>query len=107
MFTQCYMYTNIQVLSKSVADTLRFFGDDATSETEVFAWNFDRFFDCLTVRSLTAWRAKRKPDLKPYNSPDDSRLKVFNYYLPYIPSISSISGLKMTSFPTLIIGNPL
>ena len=64
------MYTNIQVLSKSVADV---FGEDVTSETEVFAQNFDRLFDCLNVRSLTKWGAKRKPDLKPYNSPDDSR----------------------------------
>ena len=37
---------------------------------------FDRFFDCLNVRSLDEWRQKRKPDLKPYYSPNDERLKV-------------------------------
>lgn len=64
-----------------MADAFRFFGDEATSETEVFARNFDRFFDCMNVRSLTEWKVKRKPDLKPYTSPDDSRLKVRKYYL--------------------------
>ena len=76
MFNVTCLYNNIQFLSKSVADAFTFFGDDAMSETEVFAQKFDWFFDCLNVRSLTEWRAKRKPDLKPYNSPDDSRLNV-------------------------------
>lgn len=67
---------SIQVLSKSVADGLAYFGVDDTTETEVFVRNFDRFFDCLNVRSLSEWSTKRKDDLKPYTSPEDSRLKV-------------------------------
>ena len=59
-----------------MADAFAYFGDDLTTETEVFVCNFDRFFDCLNVRSLSEWRTKRKEDLKPYTSPDDNRLKV-------------------------------
>ncbi len=66
----------IQVLSKSVADALAYFGDESTTETENFIKMFDRFFDCLNVRSLSEWKSKLKPDLQPYTSPDDSRLKV-------------------------------
>ena len=66
----------IQVLSKSVADALAYFGDPSTSETEVFIRNFDRWFDCMNVRSLSEAKTKRKPDLEPYTSPDDSRFKV-------------------------------
>ena len=65
-----------QVLSKSVADALAYFGDPATKETEHFIRQFDRLFDCLNVRSLSEWSHKNKPDLKPYTSPDDSRLEV-------------------------------
>lgn len=65
-----------QVLSKSVADAFAYFGDDATTETETFVRNFDRFFDCLNVRSISEWKTKRKEDLKPYKTADDSRLKV-------------------------------
>ena len=61
-----------------MADAFRYFGDDETTETEVFARNFDRLFDCLNVRSLSEWKSKRKPDLKPYTTPDDSRLKVMH-----------------------------
>ncbi len=67
---------SLQVLSKSVADALAYFGNPATEETEKFCRIFDRFFDCLNVRSMKEWVTKRKPDLKPYTSPDDSGLKV-------------------------------
>lgn len=46
------------------------------TETENFIRIFDRFFDCLNVRALSEWKSKAKPDLKPYTSADDSRLKV-------------------------------
>lgn len=58
----------IQVLSKSVADAFAHFEDPATTETQIFVRNFDRMFDCLNVRSLSEWRKKKKPDLKPYTS---------------------------------------
>ena len=38
----------------------------------------DRFFDCMNVRSFSESHQKRKDDLKPYTSPEDSRLKVIH-----------------------------
>lgn len=74
--------THIQVLSKSVADAFAYYGDPTTTETERFVRNFDRLFDYLNVRSLTDWKSKKKPDLKPYSSPSDSRLKVLLRHTP-------------------------
>ena len=65
-----------QVLSSSVANALSYFGDPDTSETELFVRNFDRFFDCLNVRSTKESILKRKPVLRPYRDPCDSRFTV-------------------------------
>ena len=65
-----------QVLSKSVSDAFKYFGNASTMETEKFTLIFDRFFDCLNVRCLSEWKVKLKPDLKPYTSVDDPRLEV-------------------------------
>ena len=62
-------------MSKSVCDAFTYFGDPSTKE-ERFILMMDCFFDCLNVRSLNQWKEKRKPDLKPYTSADDPRLKV-------------------------------
>ena len=59
-----------------MCDAFSYFGDPTTKETEKFVVMVDRFFDCLNVRSLNQWKEKRKPDLKPYTSADDPRLKV-------------------------------
>ena len=37
---------------------------------------FDKFFDCLNVRSPDEHKRQRKPDLKPYTSASDERLCV-------------------------------
>ena len=58
---------------------MAYFGDPDTAETEIFIRTFDRFFDCLNVRSASEWTQKKKPDLKPYTSSDDERLKVIYY----------------------------
>lgn len=63
-------------MSTSVANALDYFGDPKTKETERFIREFDRFFDCLNVRSLYEWEKKKKEDLKPYTSVEDKRLKV-------------------------------
>lgn len=52
----------------------------STTEMEKFVRQFDRLFDCLNVRSLSEWKVKAKPDLKPYTSPNDSRLTVSASY---------------------------
>ena len=59
-----------------MADAFSYYQDPATTETEVFVRYIDRLFDCLNVRNHCEWQQKRKEDLKPYTSPDDSRLKV-------------------------------
>jgi hypothetical protein len=69
------------VLSKSVADAFSYYNDPATTETEAFIRRMDRLFDCLNVRNHSEWQQKRKEDLKPYTSPDDSRLKVYGYVM--------------------------
>jgi len=48
------------VLSKSVADGLSYYGDPDTKATEQFCRIMDRFFDCLNVRCLEAWKEKKK-----------------------------------------------
>lgn len=73
-YTHIPYWIHLQVLSKSVGDALAYFGDEETAETEKFVQMFDRFFDCMNVRSLTEWKSKLKPDLKPYTSADDRRL---------------------------------
>ncbi len=72
------------MLSKSVATafaTIRELeGPDSsladTSETEKFCLMFDRFFDMMNTRSVQEARRERMPDLLPYYSPSDKRLKV-------------------------------
>lgn len=46
--------------------------------------NFDKFFDCLNVRSLDEWAKKKKPYLKPYRSSTDERLGVSHYAIVII-----------------------
>lgn len=70
----------MQVLSASVAKALEYYNDPATKETQRFCQMFDRFFDCLNVRSYTEGRKKRKPDLLPYRTVKDTRFEV-NYSL--------------------------
>lgn len=66
----------IQVLSESVAKAYDFYGNNEAEETKRFISNFDTFFDCLNVRCPDEYIKRRKPNLKPYRSPDDTRLKV-------------------------------
>ena len=51
---------------------------------------FDRFFDMLNTRCLEEGIQKRKPDLAPYRTPDDSRLKV-SWYIIFVQQSHGIS----------------
>ena len=73
-------YLYMQVLSESVANALAFYGDLQTKETQRFVRIFDKFFDCLNGRNLDEHQKRRKPNLKPYRSKDDERLKVSRNY---------------------------
>ena len=42
-----------------------------------FVRTFDKFFDCLNGRNLKEHILRRKPNLKPYFSPNDGRLEVW------------------------------
>ena len=49
---------------------------------------FDKLFDCLNVCSITEHLAKRKPDVEPYHSISDARLKIFVIlYTMYIRTV--------------------
>ena len=62
-----------QVLSTSVASVLKNFSPKECMATATFCEVFDKFFDCLNVRSLKEFQTKRKPYLAPYTSIDDER----------------------------------
>lgn len=79
-----YMKVNLaaQVISDSVANSIQdLYGPD-TEETVKFLRMFNKFFDCLNVRSMWEGRNKRNANLSPYNSEDDQRLK-FHYRRSY------------------------
>jgi len=67
----------LQVLSKTVADAMEFYGIPDTKETIRFVRMFDKAFDCLNGRNLTECKLRRKPDLRPYRRCDDPRLQVW------------------------------
>ena len=62
-----------------MADALSFYGYDNTSETERFVRLFDKFFDCLNVRSTDEYIQQRKPNLRPYTEITDEQLTVRSY----------------------------
>ena len=49
---------------------------EATVETARFCFFFDKIFNCLNTQNMKEAKLKRKPDLWPYFSPNDERLKV-------------------------------
>ena len=59
-----------------VANALDSFYGQEVQGTVKFIKMFDNFFDCMNTRSLTEASRNRKPNLSPYTSPSDSRLKV-------------------------------
>ena len=71
----------MQVLSKSIAKVFEYYGDEDedTLETQRFVTTFDCFFDMMNTRCLEEGMQKRKPDLAPYKSPNDDRLKIKVY----------------------------
>lgn len=70
-----------------MAHALKCDGHDATAQ---FAENFDKFFDCLNVSSLTGGKKKRKQYRYPYRTGDDDRLEVS--FKLNIPSLSVLLG---------------
>lgn len=65
-----------QAISTTVANALESFYGQEVQGTVKFIRMFDKFFDCLNSRSLTEADRNRKPNMAPYKSPHDQRLKV-------------------------------
>ena len=64
----------VQILSRTTSEALRYYGIQGSAATQTLLLFMDRFFDMLNVRSKDESVRKRKDDLKPYESADDSRL---------------------------------
>ena len=68
----------IQVMSESVACALEMLDNENTKETRMFIRMIDIFFDCLNVRGPKMGLLKNKQNQKPYESPADTRFKVYS-----------------------------
>lgn len=71
-------------MSSTVANAMKHLVEQGTesddnAETIKFILNFDRFFDCFNVRCAMESVYERKPDLRPYRDPCDTRLKVAQF----------------------------
>ena len=75
------------MLSCSVAEAFAYFNDPDTRETQRFVRTFDRFMDCLNTQSFDEGIHRRKPDLSPYRTPEDTRLKVQHMHAPSVHTI--------------------
>lgn len=69
-------YSNLQVLSNSVANALKVWNKPGMESTILFIQKVNKFFDCLNVSSVTEGRRKRNDNLMPYASVDDPRFQV-------------------------------
>ena len=101
IYIRIHVIIIVQLFSLTVANAFSYYSLE-TEETEKFVRYFDKFFDCLNVRSLSECVHSRKSDLRPYQSPDDPRLQVIrnihNFILLYLTSrniLSSSSGSRM------------
>lgn len=61
-------------------------------ETERFVRIFDRFFDMLNTRSMNESIFKRKPDLAPYRTSEDTRLMVNLHGINLLIALSLVSN---------------
>ena len=91
-----------------MANAFAYFGDPDTCETETFLRHFDRFFDCLNVRSKCSLKGKK--DLCAYTSANDERLVVcltaiIKINISYL--VFSVSGWKQHSSTILMNGREL
>lgn len=66
----------LQVLSKTVANAIESMGRDEMASTVHFINKLNDWFDCLNVANVTQHIQSKNPNLAPYRSIDDERLKV-------------------------------
>ena len=72
-----------QVLSETVSNVLNQFGPPEAAGTAEFCLMMDKLFDCLKVGNTKEHELKRKPNLRPYESPDDIRFEWLDTFLQY------------------------
>ena len=72
-----------QVLSETVGNVLNHFGPPEAAGTSEFCLMMDNFFDCLNVRNTKEHKLERKPNLRPYESPNDIRFECLETFLQY------------------------
>ena len=61
----------VEVLSDSMAVTLRLLMRDEASETSKLCEMTNNFFHCMNVRSNTEHRRRKNPNVKPYTDVND------------------------------------
>ncbi|XP_077999383.1 uncharacterized protein LOC144452207 [Glandiceps talaboti] len=108
-----------QVLSTTVANAIELYGRNGNREqlapTVEFVRMFDKFFDCLNVRSFREGHRKRKPNLMAYESVDDPRLQwLTDDFLGYLtqwsarvdarPNLSKSEKQKMKLSHQTVVG---
>ena len=82
---------------------LNHFGSPEAAVTAEFCLMIDKFFDCLNVRNTKEHELKKKPNLRPYESPDLNGLTPF-----YNISIDGKNQLKCKMIPTIaLMLNPI
>lgn len=74
-----------------------YYGDEDMSETARFVHIFDKFFDVLNTRHTDEAILKRKPNLSPYRTSTDSRLKVEMVEIKTRPTIIIIIDVMHTT----------
>ena len=74
-------------------------------ETSRFYEIFDKFFDCLNVRSPSAGKLSRNPFKDPYRSPTDFWLKVHVYNIQCGTCINYSYMYTCTCLNTVAEGN--
>ncbi|XP_070545584.1 uncharacterized protein [Ptychodera flava] len=73
-----------QVLSRSVANAIEASGCQQVTETVKFIRMFNKFFDCLNVRSINECTRTGNPDVRPYTDVNDPRFEwLQNDFLQY------------------------
>ena len=65
-----------QVMSQTLANIMEEKLGPSAAATVTFIRIFDKFFDCLNVRSTKEGYKKRKDELLPYENIDDPRFQV-------------------------------
>ena len=74
-YSMMRVHLAVQILSATVANVLKVYGQTDAEGTAEYCQKLDMFFDCLNVRNTQEHIKARKPFLEPYKLQDDSRFQ--------------------------------